>query len=162
MSERTGRVASLQVIPGDHATAEFRDAVVVAEGKGIDGDWHFHRGDRAVLLTDRGDLRDLELDPGDLREQITLDLEGLMFLPPGTQLRMGEVTLELTKVCAPCTHIGEHVGVEDVEAFRDRLEGRRGMLARVASVEGDGRIRVGNPVEVHRPATAPSAGSAHV
>jgi MOSC domain-containing protein YiiM len=153
-----GRVASLQVVPRNHATAEFRDAVVAVEGKGIEGDWHFHRGDRAVLLMDRGDLGDLDLDPGDLREQITLDLEGLMFLPPGTRLRIGDVTLELTKVCAPCTHIGEHVGVDDVEEFRDRLQGRRGMLARVASVEGRGRIRVGDRVEVHRPVTAPAAG----
>jgi MOSC domain-containing protein YiiM len=153
-----GKVASLQVVPGNHATAEFRDAVVAVGGKGIEGDWHFHRGDRAVLLMDQGDLRDLELRPGDLREQITLDLEGLMFLPPGTRLRMGDVTLELTKVCAPCTHIGEHVGVEDVEEFRDRLQGRRGMLARVAAVEGRGRIRVGDRVEVQRPVTAPAAG----
>jgi MOSC domain-containing protein YiiM len=156
MPEVTGKIASLQVVPGNHATAEFRDAVVAVEGKGIEGDWHFHRGDRAVLLMDESDLRHLELRAGDLREQITLDLEDLMFLPPGTTLRMGDVTLELTKVCAPCTHIGEHVGVEDVEGFRDRLQGRRGMLARVASVEGRGRIRVGDHVEVRRPVTAPA------
>jgi MOSC domain-containing protein YiiM len=158
MSEVAGKVASLQVVPGNHATAEFRDAVVAVEGKGLEGDWHFHRGDRAVLLMDQGDLRDLELRAGDLREQITLDLDGLMYLPPGTTLRMGDVTLQLTKVCAPCTHIGEHVGVEDVEEFRDRLQGRRGMLARVASVEGRGRIRVGDRVEVQRSVTTPAAG----
>jgi MOSC domain-containing protein YiiM len=158
MPEVPGKVASLQVVPGNHATAEFRDAVVAVEGKGIEGDWHFHRRDRAVLLMDQGDLRDLDLRAGDLREQIMLDLEDLMLLPPGTTLRMGDVTLELTKVCAPCTHIGEHVGVEDVEDFRDRLQGRRGMLARVVSVEGRGRIRVGDRVDVHRPVTASTAG----
>jgi MOSC domain-containing protein YiiM len=157
MSDGAGRVASLQIVSGNHATAEFRDSVVAVEGKGIQGDWHFHRGNRAVLLMDKGDLRDLELRAGDLREQITLDLEGLMFLPPGTRLRIGDVTLELTKVCAPCTHIGEHVGVEDVEEFQERLQGRRGMLARVTSVEGRGRIRVGDRVEVHRSATATAA-----
>jgi MOSC domain-containing protein YiiM len=156
MPKDAGRVVSLQVVPVNHATAEFRDAVVAFEGKGIEGDWHFHRGDRAVLLMDQGDLRDLGLRSGDLREQITLDLEGLMFLPPGTMLRIGDVTLELSKVCAPCTHIGEHVGVDDVEEFRDRLQGRRGMLARVASVEGRGRIRVGDRVEVRRSVAAPS------
>ena len=156
MPKDAGAVVSLQVVPGNHATAEFRDAVVAVEGKGIEGDWHFHRRDRAVLLMDQGDLRDLELRSGDLREQITLDLEGLMFLPPGTMLRIGDVTLELSKVCAPCTHIGEHVGVENVEGFRDRLQGRRGMLARVASVEGRGGIRVGDRVEVRRSVTAPA------
>jgi molybdopterin adenylyltransferase len=157
MTDGSGRVASLQVVPGNHATAEHRDVVTAVEGKGIDGDWHFHRGDRAVLLMDRGDLGDLELAPGDLREQITLELDGLMSLPAGTRLRLGQVTLELTKVCEPCTHIGEHVGVDDVESFRDRLQGRRGMLARVTAVEGRGRIRVGDRVEVERPVTAPPA-----
>ena len=157
MTESSGRVASLQVVPGNHATAEYRDVVTAAPGKGIDGDWHFHRGDRAVLLMDRGDLGDLELAPGDLREQITLEFDGLMSLPAGTRLRLGQVTLELTKVCEPCTHIGEHVSVDDVESFRDRLQGRRGMLARVTSVEGRGRIRVGDRVEVERPVAAPPA-----
>ena len=154
-----GKVVSLQVVPGNHAAAEFRDVVTVVEGKGIEGDWHFHRGDRAVLLMDRGDLLDLDLRPGDLREQITLDLGDLMELPPGTRLRLGQATLELTKVCEPCTHIGEHVGVDDVESFRDRLKGRRGMLARVVGVEGDGRIRVGDGVEVERPVAAPPVAS---
>jgi MOSC domain-containing protein YiiM len=149
-----GKVVSLQVVPGNHATAEFRDVVTAVEGKGIEGDWHFHRGNRAVLLIDQADLRDLDLRPGDLREQVTLQLDGLMSLPAGTRLRLGQATLELTKVCDPCTHIGEHVGVDDVESFRHRLQGRRGMLARVASVEGDGRIRVGDRVRVDRPVPA--------
>jgi MOSC domain-containing protein YiiM len=152
-----GKVVSLQVVPGNHATAEHREVVTAAPGKGIEGDWHFHRGDRAVLLMDRGDLRHLDLRPGDLREQITLDLHDLMVLPPGTRLRLGQATLELTKVCEPCTHIGEHVGADDVDAFRQRLQGRRGMLARVLGVEGDGRIRVGDRVEVERPVAAPPA-----
>jgi MOSC domain-containing protein YiiM len=149
-----GKVVSLQVVPTNHAAAEHRDVVRAVEGKGIEGDWHFHRGNRAVLLMDQADLRELDLRPGDLREQITLELDGLMSLPSGTRLRLGQATLELSKVCAPCTHIGEHVGVEDVEAFRDRLQGRRGMLARVAAVEGDGRIRVGDRVRVERPELA--------
>jgi hypothetical protein len=147
-----GKVVSLQVVPRNHAAAEFRDVVTAVPGKGIVGDWHFHRGNRAVLLIDQADLRELDLRPGDLREQITLALDGLMSLPAGTRLRLGRVTLELTNVCDPCTHIGEHVGVDDVEAFRACLQGRRGMLARVAGVEGDGRIRVGDPVRVELPA----------
>jgi hypothetical protein len=71
-----GKVVSLQVVPSNHASAEFRDVVTAVEGKGIEGDWHFHRGNRAVLLMDQADLQDLDLRPGDLREQITLALDG--------------------------------------------------------------------------------------
>lgn len=116
-------------------------------GGGLEGDWHSKRGGRALLLMDAGDLRDLDLSPGDLREQITVDLPGLMGVEAGTRLRVGPAVLEITKPCDPCTHIGEHVGVGDVEAFRDRLRGRRGMLARFVEADGD-RIKVGDPVEV--------------
>jgi MOSC domain-containing protein YiiM len=88
------------------------------------------------------------LRPGDLREQVTVELPGLMSLAPGTRLRVGQAVLELTGRCEPCTHIGEHVGVDDPEAFRERLVGRRGMLARVSE---PGPIRVGDPVEREGP-----------
>jgi MOSC domain-containing protein YiiM len=97
---------------------------------------------------DARDLRDLGLSPGDLREQITIDLPGLMELPAGARLRVGRAVLEITKPCEPCTHIGEHVGVGDVEAFRDHLRGRRGMLARFLEVDAASVIRMGDPVEV--------------
>jgi MOSC domain-containing protein YiiM len=95
-----------------------------------------------------GDVQDLGIRPGDLREQITVDLPGLMRLAPGTRLRVGPAVLEITKECVGCTHIGEHVGVQDVEAFRLSLEGRRGMLASVREVEDGQPIRVGDHVEV--------------
>jgi MOSC domain-containing protein YiiM len=114
---------------------------------GLEGDVHGGRegGKRQVLVMDAGDLRDLGLRPGDLREQVTVELQDLMRRPSGTRLRVGAALLELTGPCEPCTHIGEHVGVEDVEAFRRTLRGRRGMLARVSE---PGAIRVGDPVAV--------------
>jgi hypothetical protein len=143
----TGRVVSLQVIPGNHAPPDFVDQVKAIPGEGLEGDWHRGRGARSVLLMHSGDLDDLGLRPGDLREQITVDLPGLMKLDPGTRVRVGPVLLEVTKECVGCTHIGEHIGVDDVEAFRQSLEGRRGMLARVVEADGD-PIRVGDEVEV--------------
>jgi MOSC domain-containing protein YiiM len=141
----TGTVVSIQLKRGHWAALEPVDAVE-ATGVGLDGDRHAGRedGKRQVLLTDAGDLRALGLRPGDLREQVTVELPGLMSLAPGTMLRVGLAVLELTGPCEPCTHIGEHVGVEDREAFRQRLVGRRGMLARVSE---PGPIRVGDLVE---------------
>jgi MOSC domain-containing protein YiiM len=141
----SGRVISLQMKRQHWAPLEAVDAVE-ATAVGLTGDRHAGRedGKRQVLLAEAGDLKDLGLHPGDLREQVTVDLPGLMSLGAGTRLRIGEAILELTGVCEPCTHIGEHAGVADVEGFRQKLVGRRGMLARVKE---PGAIRVGDQVE---------------
>jgi MOSC domain-containing protein YiiM len=141
-----GAVVSLQLFRRHEGPSE-PVSEVRASPLGLEGDVHSGRewGKRQVLLTDSNDLRELGLRPGDLREQVTVDLAGLMHRPPGTRLRLGEVELELTGPCEPCMHIGEHVGLDDVEAFRQTLRGRRGMLARV---EAPGVIRVGDSVEL--------------
>ncbi|MGH2547016.1 MAG: MOSC domain-containing protein [Actinomycetota bacterium] len=141
-----GRVVSLQTKREHPAPLEPVESFRATE-LGLEGDRHAGRqeGKRQVLLAEAGDLRDLGLDPGDLREQVTLDLPGLMSLDEGTRLRVGEAVLELTGVCEPCTHIGEHIGAEDPEVLRQSLVGRRGMLARVV---GEGPIRRDDPVEV--------------
>jgi MOSC domain-containing protein YiiM len=135
-------------VPGNHAPVRYLDEVRAIPGEGLEGDWHRGHGRRSVLLMHSGDVRDLGIRPGDLREQITVDLPGLMKLPSGTRLRVGRAVLEITKECVGCTHIGEHVGVDDVEAFRVSLDGRRGMLASVLEAEDGRPIRVGDPVEV--------------
>jgi MOSC domain-containing protein YiiM len=142
----TGRVVSLQTKREHIAPLEPVEAFR-ATALGLDGDKHAGReeGKRQILLAEAGDLRDLGLQPGELREQVTLDLPGLMSLDAGTRLRVGDAVLELTGVCEPCTHIGEHLGAEDPEALRQTLVGRRGMLARVI---GEGAIRRDDPVEL--------------
>jgi MOSC domain-containing protein YiiM len=141
-----GKVVSLHVHPPEHwVRLPAVDEVGVTEA-GIDGDVHAGRGDRSILLVATSDLDEVGLVPGDLREQVTVDLPELMALQPGTRLEVGDAILEIAKACEPCTHIGEHVGVQDREAFRRRLVGRRGMLAGVAEVRGEGRIRVGDSV----------------
>jgi MOSC domain-containing protein YiiM len=125
--------------------------VVAVPGRGLEGDLHGKTredGKRQVLLMDTETLDALGLSPGDLRDQVTLDLPGLQRLPPGTLLRVGEVELELTGPCEPCTHIGELLGKENREVFRQSLVGRRGVLARVVAVTGEGRIRVGDLIEL--------------
>jgi MOSC domain-containing protein YiiM len=141
-----GRVVSLQT-KRDHFAPLKPVVAFRATALGLEGDRHAGReeGKRQVLLAEAADLRDLGLEPGALREQVTLDLPGLMSLGEGTRLRVGEAVLELTGVCEPCTHIGEHLGAEDPEALRQTLVGRRGMLARVV---GEGPIRRDDPVEV--------------
>jgi MOSC domain-containing protein YiiM len=97
-----GRVVSLQTkrehFPALESVDSFR-----ATSLGLEGDKHAGReaGKRQVLLAEAGDLLHLDLKPGDLREQVTVDLPGLMSLAAGTRLRIGEAVLEVTGPCAP-------------------------------------------------------------
>lgn len=147
----TGTVISLQLLAEHRERPEpVRQARALVD-RGLEGDIHGKKttgSRRQVLIVDRATLEALSLRPGDLREQITVDFPVLETLPAGTLLRVGPVTCELAGPCEPCTHIGGLLGVPDAVAFQHRLEGRRGQLARVAAVDGDGIIRVGDPVAV--------------
>lgn len=116
-------------------------------GGGIEGDFHVAKTTRSVLVVDRSTLDDLGLRPGDLREQITIEgLRDVTNLEPGAQLRIGGMTLRVNGPCEPCTHIGELNAVEDREAFRQSLVGRRGAVCTVVTAASP--VRVGDPVEV--------------
>lgn len=141
------RVISLHIRTEKHGTP-----IPVAEalgrvGGGIEGDVHADRTSRAVLVVDRATVEALDLRPGDLREEITIEgLPEVTNLPVDTELRVGGVTLRVSGPCEPCTHIGELLAVPDPEAFRQSLLGRRGALCTVVAASAP--IRVGDPVEV--------------
>jgi MOSC domain-containing protein YiiM len=146
-----GRVVSIQLLLTHGQPPQPVPEATAVPGRGLEGDLHGKTredGKRQVLLMDTESLEALGLSPGDLRDQITLDLPGLQELPAGTQVRLGQVELELTGPCEPCTHIGELLEKEDREGFRTSLVGRRGVLARIVAVTGEGRIRVGDLAEL--------------
>jgi MOSC domain-containing protein YiiM len=130
--------------------------VVALADRGLAGDVHARPASRrSVLLVDIRTLEALGLAPGELREQVTVDFPGLDELREGTMLLVGEAVLEVTGPCEPCRHIGELLGVGDPERLRRALVGRRGVLARVRSVQEHGRIRTGDPVRVSGAAGSP-------
>lgn len=132
---------------GEHPRAV--DQVVGRVGGGIEGDSHAHRARRAVVIVDRSVHEALGLQPGDLREQITIQgLPGVTTLAPGTELRVGALTLRVNGEATPCTHIGEMLGVDDVLTFQASLAGRRGAECTVTAA--DGPARIGDAVEVLR------------
>jgi MOSC domain-containing protein YiiM len=146
----TGRVIGLHVLSAHGERPQPRSEVRALVGQGLEGDLH-GKGraagtGRQVLLMDRQTLEASGLGPGDLREQITVEFAALEDLPAGTRLRLGGAVLEVTGPCEPCTHIGKLNGRSDVVEFKKSLEGRRGQLARVVAVDGDGMIRLGDPV----------------
>ncbi|HEV8537220.1 MAG TPA: MOSC domain-containing protein [Candidatus Limnocylindria bacterium] len=143
----TARVVSINLHErhGEHPRAVSEATGRV--GGGIEGDSHAHRQTRAVIVLDRSTLDALGLAFGDLREQITIEgLPGVTRLDPGTELRIGGVTLRVNAECEPCIHIGELNGQADVLAFQSSLQGRRGASCTVAAAAGP--VRVGDSVNI--------------
>lgn len=125
----------------------------VAEAKaltdwGLDGCAHARRGSkRQVLLVDSETLEEMDLHPGQVKENVLTQGLNIRALAPGQRLRIGEALLEVTIPCTPCNMF---------EAIRPGLEvqmrGKRGMLCRV--LEG-GLLRPGDSIEVVLGASLP-------
>ena len=145
-------VVSLQLHEGHGKPMRPVPQAAARVGGGIEGDSHAHRSKRAVTVVDRSTHDAVGVQPGDLREQITVEgLPALGSLAEGTLLRIGAITLRVNGPCDPCTHIGEMNGVDPRE-FQALLEGRRGLVCTVVSA--DGPVRVGDPVRALEPAAS--------
>src|SRR5437870_11934718 len=109
-------------------------------GLGIEGDKHaVATSDRQVLLADQEALDEVGVEPGTIKENLTVEGLHVMGLPVGTRVRVGDsAVLEITKVCEPCFRMDEiRMGL------KAELVGRRGMVARVvngASIAAGGRL----------------------
>jgi sulfite oxidase len=108
--------------------------------------------DQAVLLLSEETLADLRAEgwpvqPGDMGENLTVAGLPADALRPGVRVHLGEVVLEVSKACDPCTilHTLPYVGLERGPAFLRAMAGRRGWFARVLQA---GTIRSDTPVEV--------------
>ena len=114
--------------------------VRAVEGFGFEGCAHARPGSkRQVLLVDRETLEVMDLKPGIIRENITIDGLNVNGLEPGQLLRVGDAQLEVSMVCTPCDLM------EKIRpGLRKELWGRRGMLCRVAA---GGMIRRGDRIE---------------
>ena len=96
---------------------------------------------RQVLLVDKEALDALQLEPGVIKENLTVEGLYVMSLPPGTRLRLGaEAVVEITSVCEPCFRMDEIR-----PGLKADLQGMRGMNSVVVT---GGQIAVGDPIAV--------------
>jgi MOSC domain-containing protein YiiM len=118
---------------------ELVEAQVVAD-LGFEECTHARAGSgRQVLLVDRETLDAMDLSPGILRENITTEGMNVNGLPLGQVLRIGDVRLEVSEVCTPCSLL------EKIRpGLRKEIYGRRGMLCRVIA---GGTIHCGDTIE---------------
>ena len=134
-------VSGLFTSPGRKSgVSTAHDRVRAVAGHGFEGCAHANPPKREVLFVSQDHLEGLELQPGAIRENITVAGDDVEQWPIGQRVRAGEAVFEITMVCDPC---------ERMEALRpglrERLEGKRGMLARV--VEG-GDVAVGDELSL--------------
>jgi MOSC domain-containing protein YiiM len=143
-----GRILRLSVKPetaGEPGLPKRAVPSLRVTSTGAEGDFNRYRTrempgdlDQAVLLLTREVLDQLgregwPVEPGDLGENVTLGDVPESALGPGVRLRQGEVELEITKACDPCTetYTLPYVGQERGPGFVRTLVGRRGWYARV-------------------------------
>ncbi len=162
MSGHLLRLSTKPRTPGEHGLPKHAVRELRVTRDGAAGDYNNYRTrtlggdpDQAILLLTDEVLRALNAEgwpvrPGDLGENLTLGGVPEAALRPGTQLGLGEVLLEVTHRCDPCTelyslpYVGEARGPEFLRVTVDR----RGWYARVLAA---GVIRPDTPVRLLQP-----------
>ena len=136
------RIVSIQLCPRHREPMRLVPTATLISGVGLAGDKHAGGApDRQVLLADKEALEAVKVQPGTIKENLTVEGLNVMALPAGSRLHLGaSAVLEITKVCEPCFRMDEIR-----EGLRQELEGRRGMVSKV--IQG-GSIHVGDPIMV--------------
>jgi MOSC domain-containing protein YiiM len=107
-------------------------------GQGLLGCAHANPPRREVLFVSKEHLDSVNVEPGAIRENITVEGDDVQNWPVGQRVRVGEAEFEITMVCDPCHRMDE---LRD--GLRAELDNKRGMLARVVE---SGEVAVGDEV----------------
>ena len=133
-------VEALFVSPGRRSAMTRRDRVRAVAGRGFEGCAHAKPPKREVLFVSAQHLRDVGVDPGTIKENVTVDGADVEQWPVGQRVRAGEAVFEVTMVCDPCRLM------EEIRpGLQAELEGRRGMLTRVVE---SGDVALGDEIEL--------------
>lgn len=148
---QVGELAWIGLSPGRRKPLEVVREAEVRVGTGLEGDRHSKggRGKRQVTLVQAehlpviaGLLGRERVEPEELRRNLCVRGVNLYALRE-RRFRVGEVLLEGTGTCPPCSRIEEHFGPGGYNAVR----GHGGITARVLE---PGVVRVGDAVELVR------------
>src|SRR5436190_19053707 len=78
---------------------ERRQAIV---GEGLEGCAHANPPKREVLFVSKEHLDSVDVEPGAVRENLTVEGTDVEQCPAGQQARVGEALFEITMICDPC------------------------------------------------------------
>ena len=137
-----GTVSNLHIARVKGTPSHPVDEATAIAGLGLEGDRSAYEGNtRQVLLVDKEILDGAGLQPGQVKENITVTGMDLTQNKAGQVVAIGsDVTLELVGECEACSKMDAiRMGL------KDELDGKRGMLAMVKS---GGTIKVGDTITV--------------
>ena len=121
-------------------TSVAHERLRAVEGQGMEGCAHANPPRREVLFTSLEHLESVGVEPGAIRENLTVDGADVQRWPIGQRVRVGEAVFEITMVCDPCQRM------DDLrQGLRAELDDKRGMLARVVE---SGEVAVGDEIEL--------------
>jgi MOSC domain-containing protein YiiM len=109
-------------------------------GQGFEGCAHANPPKREVLFVSKDHLDSVSVEPGAIRENITVEGDDVQRWPVGQRVRAGGAEFEITMVCDPCHRMDE---LRD--GLRTELDGKRGMLARVVE---SGEVAIGDEIRL--------------
>ena len=110
-------------------------------GEGLEGCAHANPPMREILFVSKAHLDSVGVEPGAIRENLTVEGCDVQQWPIGQRVRVGdEAVFEITMVCDPCHRMDE---LRD--GLRAELEGKRGMLAKVVV---SGVVTLGDELEL--------------
>jgi MOSC domain-containing protein YiiM len=127
--------------------SEPRERLLAIESLGFEGCAHANPPRREVLFASKEHLDSVGVEPGAIRENVTIVGADVQAWQVGQRVKIGDALFEITMVCDPCHRMDELRS-----GLRALLEDKRGMLAHV--VEG-GEVALGDDVVlVDEPAEA--------
>jgi MOSC domain-containing protein YiiM len=142
--QHTGTVLSLFI--SDPKTSDIIEKKVIeVDGKGIYQDKHYDKDiERSILITSTASYdivatHDIHIPFGTLGENILVDFNPYQ-LPIGTQLHIGDSTLEITQNCTLCKHLAIHD-----KRIPKLLKNDRGIFAKVVT---PGQIQTGDTISI--------------
>jgi MOSC domain-containing protein YiiM len=118
--------------------SEPRERLLAIESQGFEGCAHANPPRREVLFASKEHLDSVGVEPGAIRENVTIEGADVQAWQVGQRVKIGDALFEVTMVCDPCQRMDElRTGL------RALLEDKRGMLAHV--VEG-GEVALGDEI----------------
>ena len=148
---QTGKLEWIGIRPGKKQALTALKSVRIEQSSGLEGD-RFRRsvsGKRQVTLIQQEHLQVVanilgksEIDPGWIRRNLVVSGINLLSLKHQS-FQIGEVVLQTTGICAPCSRMEENLGPGGYNVMR----GHGGITAKVLQA---GEIQIGDPVHLFK------------